>query len=156
MTPLTALRRHPCYLSFNLSLVRTAGSRTSLSLSRVLSGSKSSIDGPNDSRTTSHGSNRTNIGAARAYLPSSASELYASPPNKTYHFFTPEDIHRCFAGKRIVMQGDSMIRQVYSRLINYLRLIPTHCEHVFSFTTSSYSVFRNGTGALCLSVDTHN
>ncbi|KZV84334.1 hypothetical protein EXIGLDRAFT_776669 [Exidia glandulosa HHB12029] len=67
------------------------------------------------------------------------------PPKNSYHFFTPEEVHQCFKGKRIMFQGDSMVRQLFSRVIQYLRLLPTYCEHVFSWSTASYQTFPNGT-----------
>ncbi|EJD42171.1 hypothetical protein AURDEDRAFT_115154 [Auricularia subglabra TFB-10046 SS5] len=65
-------------------------------------------------------------------------------PKHKYHFFTPEELHQCFRGKRIVFQGDSIIRQMFSRLVQYLRLQPTMCEKVFSWSTASYQVFTDG------------
>lgn len=32
--------------------------------------------------------------------------------NEGYAFFTPEDVQRCFMGKRIMLTGDSMVRQL--------------------------------------------
>ncbi|EJD42159.1 hypothetical protein AURDEDRAFT_186149 [Auricularia subglabra TFB-10046 SS5] len=62
-----------------------------------------------------------------------------------FHFFTPEEVHRCFRGKRIVFQGDSLVRQLFYRVVNYLRQLPTSVEHVFDWGTSSYQSFANGT-----------
>ncbi|KZV85298.1 hypothetical protein EXIGLDRAFT_726319 [Exidia glandulosa HHB12029] len=71
---------------------------------------------------------------------------YGGPtaPAHRYHFYTPEDLHQCFRGKRIVFQGDSIVRQMFSRLVQYMRLQATNCEHVFSWSTASYQVFPNG------------
>ena len=33
-------------------------------------------------------------------------------PKNRYHFYTPEELHQCFRGKRIVFQGDSIVRQM--------------------------------------------
>lgn len=46
---------------------------------------------------------------------------------KKYRFFSPQAMHQCFAGKRILIQGDSMMRQLYNRLIHYTREIPVSC-----------------------------
>jgi len=68
------------------------------------------------------------------------------PHSDGYTFFTPEDVHRCFVGKRIVFSGDSLIRQLFTRTINYLRGTPTNAEHLFNWGTGSYVAFPNGTG----------
>lgn len=62
-----------------------------------------------------------------------------------YAFFTPEDAQRCFMGKRIMFSGDSMIRQLYTRVINYVRGIPTNAEHLYNWGTGSYIAFPDGT-----------
>lgn len=66
------------------------------------------------------------------------------PAGQRFHFFTPEEVHQCFKGKRLVVQGDSMMRQFFHRLVNYLRQIPTSCEPSLHRTTGEYMVFTNG------------
>ncbi|EJD42151.1 hypothetical protein AURDEDRAFT_168706 [Auricularia subglabra TFB-10046 SS5] len=66
-------------------------------------------------------------------------------PENEYHFFTPEEVHQCFISKRVMLQGDSMVRQLFSRVVQYLRLQATNCEHVFSWSSASYQTFPNGT-----------
>ena len=41
-----------------------------------------------------------------------------------YRSFTPQDMHRCLAGKRVLFQGDSMVRQIKNRLVHWSREIP--------------------------------
>ncbi|EJD42237.1 hypothetical protein AURDEDRAFT_126651 [Auricularia subglabra TFB-10046 SS5] len=75
-----------------------------------------------------------NAGAARAN-------------DRPFHFFAPEEMHACLRGKRVVVQGDSMLRQFFSRVIAYARGLPTACEHIFNWGTAMYNVFDNGTDA---------
>ena len=77
------------------------------------------------------------------WQPDETNKTHAQP----WHFFTPEEIHQCFIGKRIVFQGDSMIRQIMTRLVFYLRMYPTMCEHQYHFGTARYYAFKNGSGA---------
>ncbi|KZV83806.1 hypothetical protein EXIGLDRAFT_727940 [Exidia glandulosa HHB12029] len=65
--------------------------------------------------------------------------------NEGYAFFTPEDVQRCFMGKRVMFSGDSTIRQLFYRVVNYLRGIPTNAEHLFNWGTASYIAFSDGT-----------
>ncbi|KZV86927.1 hypothetical protein EXIGLDRAFT_774131 [Exidia glandulosa HHB12029] len=68
----------------------------------------------------------------------------AKQQGRTFHYFTPDEMHACLRGKRIVVQGDSMLRQFFSRIISYSRLQPTSCEHIFNWGTAMYNVFSNG------------
>ncbi|KAH7102272.1 hypothetical protein BKA62DRAFT_699866 [Auriculariales sp. MPI-PUGE-AT-0066] len=67
--------------------------------------------------------------------------------DRDLHFFTPEQMHSCLRGKRIVVQGDSILRQFFGRVMAYSRLQPTSCEHLANWNTASYAVFENGTDA---------
>ena len=64
--------------------------------------------------------------------------------SERYRFFTPEDMHTCLAGKRIYFQGDSLMRQIYNRIITYSRMIPASIEHYYG-NPSSYTVYTDGT-----------
>ena len=55
---------------------------------------------------------------------------FMAKSNSKYRSFSPQEMHKCLAGKRIFIQGDSMIRQVYNRLIHWSREIPV-CTLLF-------------------------
>jgi len=43
----------------------------------------------------------------------------ARDPFGDFRRFNPSDIHQCFVGKDILLQGDASIRQIYLRLSEY-------------------------------------
>lgn len=43
-------------------------------------------------------------------------------------WFTPAEAQQCLAGRRVLFVGDSMIRQLYLRLVRYLRGLPEGLE----------------------------
>lgn len=52
--------------------------------------------------------------------------------SKLYRFFTPSDARQCLRGKRILIEGDALLRQLFMRLIQFMREMPTHVEHAFA------------------------
>ncbi len=69
---------------------------------------------------------------------------------RPYRFFTPKDMHTCLIGKRIFIQGDSMMRQLFHRIIHYSRGIPSSAEKYYQGMMSMYTVFANGTDSWAL------
>ena len=61
---------------------------------------------------------------------------YHSMP-RSYKFFSPQDAMRCLAGKRVLISGDSIMRQVANRLVQYLREIPVRRRPLHSHFSSS-------------------
>lgn len=45
-----------------------------------------------------------------------------------YRFFSPEEMVQCLAGKRVLIMGDSLLRQLFTRLIQFARRIPASVE----------------------------
>jgi len=77
------------------------------------------------------------------WIPNAAAQLGQNHPSDKFRFFTPQETAKCLAGKRILVQGDSMMRQFYNRLIHYMRGIPSSTEKYYG-GLSSYTVFANG------------
>ena len=67
-------------------------------------------------------------------------------------WYSPLEAQQCLAGKRVTFAGDSMVRQMYVRLINYIRGFSQHAEHKFHHH-SSYQ--NNGTHDLFLALGSH-
>lgn len=62
---------------------------------------------------------------------------------KRYRFFTPSEMRQCLGGKRVLIQGDSLMRQIFERLIQFSRFMPTSIEYSGQ-NSSVYSLFVSG------------
>ncbi|KAJ3024719.1 UNVERIFIED_CONTAM: hypothetical protein HDU68_007856 [Siphonaria sp. JEL0065] len=64
-----------------------------------------------------------------------------------YHIFTQNQALQCLQGRRIILTGDSMLRQTFFRLIFWLRGFPTTVEHYFH-NHAEYTLYKNGSDEL--------
>lgn len=39
-----------------------------------------------------------------------------------WHWLTPPQVHACLRGKRLLVSGDSMMRQLYNRLVKFMQV----------------------------------
>lgn len=64
----------------------------------------------------------------------------SSTNSRQYRLYTPSEIRQCLAGKRILFHGDSMMRQLFGRLVTFSRFIPAYIEEAYT-APATYTVY---------------